>query len=132
MHAVVRESLSLCGIDLPWDLSFGWSQIEAVIELLSLFSGGPTSNHTCVQMRGYQVCDAESKMLFKNKGSSLQSAGRALETSFCHVSVCVSVCVYCNNFHGANRGLFCVQLLCGSKKVMSCGVELLAIAQPTP
>ena len=43
----------------PWDLSFGWSQIEAVIELLFLFSGGPTSNHTRVQMRGDQVCDAE-------------------------------------------------------------------------
>ena len=43
----------------PWDLSFGWSQIEAVIELLFLFSGGPTSNHTRVQMRGDQICDAE-------------------------------------------------------------------------
>ena len=63
MHVVVRESLLLCGIDPPWDLSFGWSQIEAVIELLFLFSGGPTSNHTRVQMRGDQVCDAE----FKNK-----------------------------------------------------------------
>ena len=60
MHVVVKESLLLCGIDPPWDLSFGWSQIEAVIELLFLFSGGPTSNHTCVQMRGDQVCDAES------------------------------------------------------------------------
>ena len=53
------ESLLLCGIDPPWDLSFGWSQIEAVIELLFLFSSGPTSNHTRIQMRGDQVCDAE-------------------------------------------------------------------------
>ena len=59
MHVVVRESLLLCGIDPPWDLSFGWSQIEAVIELLFLFSGGPTSNHTRIQMRGDQVCDAK-------------------------------------------------------------------------
>ena len=51
--------LLLCGIDPPLDLSFGWSQIEAVIELLSLFSSEPTSNHTLVQMRGDQVCDAE-------------------------------------------------------------------------
>ena len=59
----MTESLLLCGIDPPWDLSFGWSQIEAVIELLFLFSGRPTSNHTRVQMRGDQVCDAK----FKNK-----------------------------------------------------------------
>ena len=55
----MTESLLLCGIDPPWDLSFGWSQIEAVIELLFLFSSGPTSNHTRIQMRGDQVCDAE-------------------------------------------------------------------------
>ena len=59
MHVVVRESLLLCGIDPPWDLSFGWSQIEAVIELLFLFSGGPTSNHTRFQMQGDQVCDTK-------------------------------------------------------------------------
>ena len=59
MHAVVRESLLFCGIDPPWDLSFGWSQIEAVIELLFLFSGGPTSNYTHIQMQGDQVCDAQ-------------------------------------------------------------------------
>ena len=63
MYVVVRESLLLCGIDPPWDLSFGWSQIEAVIELLLLFSGGPTSNHTRVQMRGDQVCDAKFSYL---------------------------------------------------------------------
>ena len=51
----------LCGIDPPWDLSFGWSQIEAVIELLFLFSGGPTSNHTRIQIRGDQVCDADER-----------------------------------------------------------------------
>ena len=37
MHVVVRESLWLCQIDPPLDLSFGWSEIEAVIELLLLF-----------------------------------------------------------------------------------------------
>ena len=56
---VVTESLLLCGIDPPWDLSFGWTQIEAVIVLLFLFPGGPTSNHTRVQMRGGQVCDSD-------------------------------------------------------------------------
>ena len=61
MHVVVRESLLLCRIDSHWDLSFGWSQIETVIEVLFLFSGGQTSNHTSVQMRGDQVCDAESE-----------------------------------------------------------------------
>ena len=56
---VVTESLLLCGIDPPWDLSFGWTQIEAVIVLLFLFPGGPISNHTRIQMRGDQVCDAK-------------------------------------------------------------------------
>ena len=52
----------LCGVDPPWDLSFGWSQIEAVIELLFLFSSGPTSNHTRIQMLGDQVCDVDSNL----------------------------------------------------------------------
>ena len=35
--SVVTESLLLCRIDPPWDLSFGWTQIEAVIVLCFCF-----------------------------------------------------------------------------------------------